>query len=308
MEKTTVWNDGHNSYKKHTLISNRETKENSYTLELLDVELTGLTNIVDIFAMHVEHKQTKFVDVLYSGGLDSECVLLAMLQKNIPCRPITMRLMFNGFPINTHDLYYSEKFCREHNLSQVLIDLDIKAFFGNGDHIKYMEPYTILNPHVASHMWLIEQCQGFPVFSGDYTWPWTHQPMLSPHRNSYSCYGIWMNENSISGIGNMLNHSIDSNMLFIKTHLELYDNEKHNHPYSKLPVLKKEILEKLGFDNVELRARSYGWESIPKEAFDETIYGKELYEKFGPCKHTIVWNNLIGNIIGSTPGSNDKFK
>jgi hypothetical protein len=308
MEKTTVWISGHNDYKKQTLVINPETKTNSFTTELLDVEPTGLSNIFDIFAMHVEQRQTKFVDLLYSGGLDSECVLLAMLEKNIPCRPITMRIMINGFPVNLHDLYYSEKFCREHNLKQIFIDLDVMKFFENGNHLKYIEPYAICYPHVASHMWLIEQCSGFPVFAGDYSWPWTHQPMLSPHRSGFSCYDLWMRDNNITGIGNMINHSIDSNIMFIKTHLEVFDETLHDGNYSKIPLLKKSILERLGFSTIELRARSYGWESIPDELFNmkENVHG--LIDKFGTTNHRIEWNEMIGKVIGAGLGSNDRFK
>ena len=52
--------------------------------ELLDVPFESNRNITDIFNDHLSIRQTKYVEVLYSGGLDSELVLLSCLKNKIP--------------------------------------------------------------------------------------------------------------------------------------------------------------------------------------------------------------------------------
>jgi asparagine synthetase B (glutamine-hydrolysing) len=129
MENVIEWNVGLNDFKKCTL----ELGEHShkFTTELLDVPFEYDRNITDIFNDHLSIRQTKYVEVLYSGGLDSELVLLSCLKNNIPVIAITLVIKIDGLTINTHDLYYAEKFCRENDIIHKLIELDADKFFEN---------------------------------------------------------------------------------------------------------------------------------------------------------------------------------
>ena len=121
MENIIEWNVGLNGFKKCML----ELGENShkFTTELLDVPFEPNRNITDIFNDHLSNRQTKYVEVLYSGGLDSELVLLSCIKNKIPVIAITLVIKIDGMIINTHDLYYAEKFCRENNLSNAKLCL-----------------------------------------------------------------------------------------------------------------------------------------------------------------------------------------
>lgn len=293
---------GRRNYKKHTLENNR------FTTELVDVDLMGVTDIHEIFSIHLESRQSNTVEVLYSGGLDSECVLASCLKNRIPVRAMTMRLLVNGYPINTHDLYYSEKFCRSTGVEQKLVDLDVDRFFENGDYIQYLEPFAISRPHVATHFWLFEQCTGFPVLGGEYSWPWHHKPLISPHRHCYSLYDQFLRSRGISGIGNMLGHSLDSNLVFIKKHLEIFNPARHNGNNLQIPYLKVDLFKSLGLGNFELRLKSYGWEGVPADVFDLAPYASYLMDKFKHKHNSIAWGEQVGAAIGAPPGSNDLFK
>ena len=78
MSNIIEWNVGLNNYKKCTL----ELGENNhkFTTELLDVPFESNRNITDIFNDHLSIRQTKYVEVLYSGGLDSELVCYPVLK------------------------------------------------------------------------------------------------------------------------------------------------------------------------------------------------------------------------------------
>jgi len=288
-----IWYEGIDNYRKCSF------EQNLFTTELLDKTLR-IRPLAAIFSDNLAPKQTKTVELLYSGGLDSECILNACLINKTPIRAITMRLLVNNSPINTHDLYYSEKFCRENNVEQKIVDLDVKKFFDNGEHLRYLLPYSIEEPHVATHFWLFEQCTGFPVIGGDYTWPWQSRDNLSPHRLSYSCYGRFLRDNGIDGIGNMLGHSIDSNYMLMQKHLEFHD------PNNMTNYTKKQVYESLGLGKFELRFRSYGWESFAVNLLNKTQYKIELLKEIGIVKNNIKWNNVIGSLLNG-PGTNSRF-
>jgi hypothetical protein len=285
-----IWYEGENNYRLLTMFGK------VFTTELLDVPTTDRT-IHQIFLDTVNKRQTKYVDMLFSGGMDSECIMNSLLQHNVPVRAITMRLTVNGAPFNTHDLYYSEKYCRERNIEHKIIDLDVRKFFDDGKHIEYLVPYKIEEPHVATHFWLFEQCDGFPVIGGDYTWPWHTNDKLSPHRLSYSCYNRFLQDKGIQGIGNMLGHSQDANVQFIREHIKCYTHGMTNRT-------KKQVYENLGLGNLELRFRSYGWDIEP---INKTNLKLDLLKHIGIVKHKIIWNNVIGSVLNG-PGTNDSFQ
>lgn len=316
-----IWHTGKENYRKLTLelavTPNIDWPGygdffNLFTMELQEHDPIPFNNVNEAFAYNLEGANLP-VEVLYSGGIDSECVLVSCLMNNIPAVAITMRMMFRGAPINTHDLYHSEKFCRERNIQQTFIDLDIENFFLNGDHAKYLEPYYLRLNNVATHMWLAEQCERFPVIGGDYTWPLLEGEIrqYSPHRNEFQFYDVFMKDNGISGIGSMINHSMESNMFFIKTHVELYEEDPDNvgGDLLRIKTLKTRLTERLGFGNLDPRHKSYGWEMLDhyKQWFDVSIYNREFIKKYNYTENTLIWGNELGGLLGVSAGKNYNY-
>jgi hypothetical protein len=306
-----TWYVGKNNYKKLTLESISEN-ENLFTMEFLDVDCENFPNGIDALASNIPDIK-KSAEVLYSGGLDSEATIVSCLKHNIPVIAVTMKLMYKGSPFNTHDLYYAEKFCREHNVRQVFYELDVENFFTNGDHVPYMEPYGITYTMVPTHMWLIQQCHNFPIIGGDYSWPQTeiNKPQYSPHRHEFAFYDIFMREQGIPGIGNMLSHSLESNLFFIKEHIKLVSENPFDMGGDNLRIknLKHQMLYNLGFGRLELRHKSHGWENITmlKDWFDGVKIKKDMEELCGTTASIIKWNTSMGRMLGVEPGKNDNF-
>lgn len=316
-----IWYTGKENYRKLSLdllvTPNTDWPElggnfNHFTMELLDKPIHNFKNINEAFAYNIEGANLP-VEVLYSGGIDSECVLVSCQANNIPAVAITMRLMFRGAPVNTHDLYYSEKFCRERNIPQEFVDLDVEKFFVNGDHVKYLEPYYLRLHNVATHMWLLEQCDRFPIIGGDYTWPLLDgsKRMYSPHRNEFQFYDVFMQDNGITGVGNMMNHSLESNMFFIKNHVELHSEDPENvgGDLLRIKTLKNRLMSRLGFGELENRHKSYGWEMLEhyKKWFDVVPYNKQLLAKYNYTENTIVWGDSLGGLLGIEAGKNYNY-
>lgn len=74
------------------------------------------------------------VGVFYSGGIDSEIIILEMLQNNI--KPT---LYFIDFKYNYHDKEFAIKFCNKHKLKLNCIDIDIDKFLKSNifDYVVY---------------------------------------------------------------------------------------------------------------------------------------------------------------------------
>lgn len=66
------------------------------------------------------------IGVFYSGGLDSEIIILEMLENNI-----VPNLYFIDFEYNYHDKQYAIKFCEKYNLKLNFINVDIIDFLKN---------------------------------------------------------------------------------------------------------------------------------------------------------------------------------
>ena len=301
MKNVIEWDVGLNEFKKCTIILGEHS--NKFTTELLDVPFENNRNITDIFNDHLSNRQTKYVEVLYSGGLDSELVLLSCLKNKIPVIAMTLVIKVEGLVINTHDLYYAEKFCRENEIVHKLIELDGNTFYQSGRYLDYLTPYYITEPHVATHIWLIEQCSYFPIIGGD--WPWSHthieNKILSPFRLEFSSYERFMTDKNIHGIGNMIGHSLESTCKLIQIHLD-------NHIGGESVSNFKSRMYQTMYPELTPRLRSYGWEHHKTKSFNLINYKIELIKQLKLTNSHIKWNNTIKTLLNTQADKNDKFK
>lgn len=294
------WTVGLNDYKKCKL----ETGGNvgKFTMELLDNEFEPDRDISDIFSDHLSNRQTSKVEVLYSGGLDSELVLMSCIRKKIPVIAFTLVVKIDGMIANTHDLYYAEKFCRENNIEQKLFILDANEFYNSGNYLEYLTPYHITEPHIATHLWLLEKCNYFPIIGGDWPWPHAHKEdkILSPFKLEFSSYERFLSDRGMYGIGNMISHSLESSCKMINLHLECYNG---NEPISSFKYRMYSKLE----PNIEPRLKSHGWEIAQTKNFHLIPKRLELVKKVGIVKSNIIWGDIISRLINSSTNNNSLF-
>lgn len=307
---TRTWYTGHNNFQKLTLTTGQG--DNQFEMEMIDVETQPFQTMQEIQNEHLSGA-TYPVEVLYSGGMDSECVLKVCLQNKTPVNAVTMRLMFRGSPINVPDLYYAEKFCRENNIRHKLVDLDYELFFNNGDHIKYLDPYLLTYHSTASQLWLIAQCDRFPIIGGGHVWPQVNigRKLYSPYRNEAAFFDVYMKENGITGIGNMLGHSLESNIMLVKEHLTVYNQDPENvvGDELKIRVLKQRMWKNLGIGEFELRHRFNGWEmqSQLKEWFHTIESVEASLRRNNLTISTLKWGQKLADIIGGVPDKNSDY-
>jgi hypothetical protein len=313
MIETNIWYSGQDNYLKNTLITNDETKQHTYEIEILEegIPIQENRNIYEVYNDLLTVRQTKTVQVLFSGGLDSELTLHACLKNKIPVEAVTLRLKGHGITLNTHDLYHSGEYCRRHGVKQIIIDLDAISFFENGLHRPYLDKYKIFTAHIATHFWLFEQCTGFPVIGGEYTWPWSGTgptAIISPTRHLFTQYDRFLAENNIHGIGSMQNRSFELNALITKAHIDYM----RSHPENKLDELgviqlKQGIHHLLGNTNTEPRPRAFGWEQV-RGIWDIKKEMDKLEKEYGNTVSSTKWGPRFAKILGGDPGTNDRFK
>ena len=305
MAQEFIWHDGLDNYRCHQIqLDQKNINYNCHLSSQPNSTLDIVENIDEILHKFSYRK----IELLYSGGLDSEFLLLMFIKSKYPVIAVTMKLVCRGYVVNTHDLYYSEKFCRDHGIEQKFIELDIEQFFESGRYLDYLLKYHIQEPHVATHFWMFEQCQNFPVLAGEYSWPWVSQPLISPHRLEYSCYDRYLFDNGISGIGNFLNYSYSMNYSMMGFHLQLARENSIEINARNLPIFKKTLYSLIAGHDFQVRMRSYGWENLPRSVFNKNIYKLELIKKIGKlCRSTISWQVDLAELLGGSIYHNDRY-
>ena len=301
MSEIIEWSTGLHNYRKCKL----EVAGiiNNFTTELTDNYFEPDRDIADIFADHLSNRQTPKVEVLYSGGLDSELVLLSCIRRNIPIIAMTLVIKIDGMIANTHDLYYAEKFCREHNIEQKLFVLNANDFYNSGEYMEYLVPYRITEPHIATHLWLLEKCNQYPIIGGD--WPWPHayksEKVLSPFKLEFSSYERFMQDKGMYGIGNMISHSLESSCRMIQLHLDNYQEKINN------VTLKYNMYSQLE-PNIEPRLKSHGWEIARTSNFYLVPKRLELVKKVYPTRAHVKWGDTISKLLNSPVNESSVFK
>jgi hypothetical protein len=99
------------------------------------------------------------IDLLLSGGIDSEVAAQAFLLAGIP---FTAHILRFADGINWHDIQYAVRFCEAHDVPHVLHDIDILKFLEN-DMYRYASQTQSVSPQLCATMWLIDRLDGYPV-------------------------------------------------------------------------------------------------------------------------------------------------
>lgn len=98
------------------------------------------------------------IDVMYSGGSESEMMLRSFTEQGIPVRVHIMRFKDD---LNMHDISSAINFCNENNIKPTFHDLDIISFWQK-EAFDYAERTKCVSPQLLSTMWLMDQLDGLP--------------------------------------------------------------------------------------------------------------------------------------------------
>lgn len=107
-----------------------------------------------------ERRDGSSIDVLFSGGSDSEIVLRSFLALGVPVNVHIMR--FSNY-VNAHDWCYAYVICQNLGIEPIFHDLDLIDFWKSGKCLHYAEISKAVSPQLLPHMWLIDKIDGLPI-------------------------------------------------------------------------------------------------------------------------------------------------
>jgi hypothetical protein len=104
----------------------------------------------------VRSSTTKDLVVCYSGGIDSELICWALLQKKISFKVLTVKFKSS---LNNYDIDFAIKFCKKYNIDQTFIDIDPIEFYTNGIQKYISKGFKAHNLYRYFQMFLLEQVE-----------------------------------------------------------------------------------------------------------------------------------------------------
>jgi len=105
------------------------------------------------------------IDILFSGGIDSEIVLRSFVETKVP---INVNIIeFDNF-LNAYDVSFAKSICNNLNITPIIHKLDVEKFWKSGEYLQYSDISKAVSPQILTHMWLMNKLDGLPILgSGD---------------------------------------------------------------------------------------------------------------------------------------------
>lgn len=281
------WYSGYNNYKIQT------KSDNQFTVEFSEQEIDKNLTIQQVYRNHLQSITKPFVEILYSGGLDSEILMLSLLEMKIPIRVKSLKLYFNDCLLNGYDLYFIDNFCRSRNIDVEYIDLEITKFHGSAFDIDVCAKYHMQKPYHSFTFYALQRCEGYVIMGGEY--PWVSKVngkyFLNCPSIPFSSYELYFKDNGLEGIGNMQTYTLNSLYLFVKSHLQtvdgVYDKYHKKFDYVEIGNIKHEVFKNLGY-NLSPRFKMTGFEPLIRyKKYHEDIT-EDFKKQFTQYEGTII--------------------
>lgn len=94
--------------------------------------------------------------VYYSGGMDSEVVLMSFIEAGVEYCPVVFTLTWQADIINEHDLEWAHKFLSENDISYISRTLDISEFWQSNLIERYACDWGIHSPQILTQYRMID--------------------------------------------------------------------------------------------------------------------------------------------------------
>ena len=258
------------------------------------------------------------VDVLYSGGSDSEVMLRSFIEQDIPVNVNVVEFADN---LNLQDVGCAYKFCDANGIKPIIHKLDIEEFL-ESEAFEYADLSSCPTPQMLLFLWLYDQVEGVPVlgyntnvvhrdFSKYWKWDLKTMTVIENKIKEYPKvpWYVKRNERHMSIFRYpMLKQKPAVPGFFIYTP-EILLSFLH-HPWTKhlaecgewgeidVELSKKKIYEE-GFPDIVQERKQTGFENIMHlDLKCRTV----LMQKYGHCNQVHSWeyNDLVSHLGGET--------
>ena len=149
------------------------------------------------------------IAVMFSGGMDSEIVLEACRDIKADYYAVFCLYTYRKMPVNTHELYHVEKYCRENSVQLKTVELDLEWFYEGGEFLEYSKKYLCNFAQICAYLWIIDQIDDYLLLGGDAPHITSTDPLtfFAPLLGQCSVERKFAMDGR-TGIPNMLTHSL----------------------------------------------------------------------------------------------------
>lgn len=103
--------------------------------------------------------------VAFSGGIDSEVLARILVDIGKPFEAVTVRFKYD---INKDEIKHATSFCKQHNIKQHYIDVDVMEYMEHDQTKKFIEQYKIIVPSMVPHLAPLQYVgsSGYIIYGG----------------------------------------------------------------------------------------------------------------------------------------------
>ncbi len=140
---------------------------NTLTATFTDQPIFECNSLRESLQNDVRQLGNKKIAVLFSGGMDSEVVLEVCRDIKADFYAVFVLYTYKNMPVNTHELYHVEKYCRENNTPLKTIELDLERFIEGGEYLTYAKKYYCDIAGITPILYAIDQVDECVILGGD---------------------------------------------------------------------------------------------------------------------------------------------
>lgn len=223
------------------------------------------------------------INIMYSGGIDSEIVAEVCRDYAIPHQLHFVALVHEGKIFNRDDYDNAKKFSSD----LVVHELNFSDFFESSEYIDYALKYGTMSPQLACHFRGAEEVGQNVIFGGDSMYfrvqheiQTTEFATTTPSHFSYDRVA-----KEFGGIGNMANASYSLLIKYLQIQLNMakegnfrvvWDDFTVNMQQASYPW-KCEMYRRAGFKSLPKQNKLTGFEAIKQ-------YYSDKYNEIGTCR------------------------
>lgn len=243
------------------------------------------------------------IRILYSGGIDSEVVVMAFQQAGIPFDCIIVDM-----GVNQHDTQYAHRYCQAHNIPYQILYVDPSDFVAKGLHFHYHQEYQVKQLAMMIIMKVLDTLSNDDIYilggeifmsrevdvkefyatnSSTYSYKWYHY-VREDNDISYFKYALATNKTIISEFFSytpelMYSYLVDSTVVDLV-------NDRIDYKYGLLST-KPSVYAK--YFEFEPRPKYHGYENI-------MYLNNKVYLDLGDCnevQHDVILKTEYSELI-----------
>jgi hypothetical protein len=166
-----------------------------------------------VLASQIIYDQSSMpLTLMFSGGLDSEFMIQIFQTAKIPFK---VAIVSYG-EYNAHDTKYAYNFCNNHNITPIVVDIDIKNFIESGKIYEIAEQAKCCAYQIPSIMYGLTKLDGTIIMANgepyikkyETEWRWQETERVNSYMN-------WYRQQRINGTPDFLRYTPEITLSFL---------------------------------------------------------------------------------------------